>query len=149
MFTLTGTHCSAQQVSKQQGPNFATLPLQPHGEGVSLGDRTLAPPPGWQEGRALRILYLGPLAQLRSLQEPTPRECHSSHAGPGRLWRTVLSAPGQASRGHRSLFTPLEVRFPRGRLWGEQAGASPLRFKQFRSLNNRTAETHHDWSVWV
>lgn len=29
--------------------------------------------------------------------------------GPGRLRRTALSAPGQESRGHRSLYTPFEV----------------------------------------
>lgn len=76
-------------------------------------------------------------------------------AGPGRLRRTVLSAAGQASRGYRSLFTPLEVRLARGPPpqqargpWGKQAGASPLRFTQFQSLNNWTEETRHDWSVW-
>lgn len=58
VFTL---HGGAQHVSKQVGSNSATLsPLQPHSEGVSLGDRTLAPPPGWQEA----VLFGSPISGL-------------------------------------------------------------------------------------
>lgn len=67
MFTLTGIHGSAQHVLKQAGSNSATLsPLQPHSEGVSLGDRTLAPPPGWQEA----VLFGSPILGLLPSAQP-------------------------------------------------------------------------------
>lgn len=114
MFTLTGIHGGAQHVSKQVGSNSATLsPLQPHSEGVSLGDRTLAPPPGWQKVVLFGSPILGLLPSRSASKNPRPGSV-TPVSGAWRLWRTVLSAAGQASREHWSLFTSLEVRRARG-----------------------------------
>lgn len=147
MFTLTGIHGGAQTCQNRWG--LTLLPYPPS----SLTARVCRSGIGlWhllQAGR--RPCSSDPLSRA-SCPAAKPGRTHAQgvslqSAGPGRLWRTVLSAQGQASRGHRSLFIPLEVRLTpgppaqqarRARAVGEQAGASPLRFMQFRSLNNRT-----------
>ncbi|KAK7816704.1 hypothetical protein U0070_009229 [Myodes glareolus] len=106
-------------------------------------------------GRALRIPYLGPLAQPRCLEELTPRECHSSQRG----LASLEDSPVRRGPGIEGTLESLHIARGETRAWasspagarvvGEQAGASPLRFTQFRSLNNLTEETRHDWSVWV
>lgn len=47
-------------------------PLQPHSEGVSLGDRTLAPPPGWQEAVLFGSSIWGLLPSCAACKNPRP-----------------------------------------------------------------------------